>query len=130
MKKTSVIVAAAFAAIALPASAFALASSPAKPTTISISGTGAPTCTYLPYSTTAKSDALAQITILQGTTKIKSLRATNVPAGNHTIRWCGKDTAAALVAPGAYLWHVQTRHYAGTGGLSTPTVNRQINVIA
>jgi flagellar hook assembly protein FlgD len=129
--KKPIIVAVALAAFALPATALALTTSDAKPTTISLSGAnGVTNCTRFPYTTTAKLDVLAQITISLNGTKVKSLRATNVAAGNHTIRWCGKGTTGALVAPGVYTWHIQTRHYAHTPGLSPATPDRKLTVIA
>ncbi len=116
--------------LVVPATAFALTTAPAKPQTISLtSAGGVANCTRFPYTTTAKSDKLVQITISLNGTKIKSLRAADVPAGTHTIRWCGKDASSVLVAPGAYTWHVQTKHLQGDA-LSPASVDRTITVIA
>ena len=129
--KKPVIVAATLALLAAPATAFALTSSPALPTTFSLSSAGGvANCTKLPYVTTAKNDVLVQITISSAGVKIKSLRAHDVPAGKHVIRWCGKDNTGAYVAPGQFTWHVQTRHLAGQVGLSPATPDRVDTVIA
>lgn len=128
--KKSLLATAAVVMLAVPASAFALTTSPAKPQTISLSSAGGvANCTRLPYATTAKLDVLAQITISLNGTKVRSLRAANVAAGSHTIRWCGHDPAGANVAPGTYTWHVQTKHLKGDP-LGTATADRTLTVVA
>jgi flagellar hook assembly protein FlgD len=131
VKKKIAIVAAATALLAVPASAFALTTSPAVPATFSLSGAnGVPTCTVFPYTTTAKSDHLAIITVFSAGVKVKSIRRTDVPAGKHTMRWCGKNNTGGVVTPGAYTWNVKTRHFAGTVGYGPATAVRTVTVVA
>lgn len=131
MKKKTMIAAAATALLAVPASAFALTTSPAVPTTFSLTGANsAPTCTVFPYTTTAKNDHLAVITVFSAGVKIKSIRRTDVPAGKHSMRWCGKNNTGGFVTPGAYTWNVKTRHLAGTIGYGPATPVRTVTVVA
>ena len=124
MKKLAILVAAGL--IALPATAFALTSSPASPLTVSISGTGHPQCTTLSYTTTAKLDYRSMIHFNNAE---QSILTDSVMAGRHSISWCASPTAARHHQVGPIGWWVTTVHFRGdTPG--QPSVTRTFNVVA
>jgi flagellar hook assembly protein FlgD len=100
-----------------PATALAVTTGPAQPPTISISGTGAPKCTKLPYNVlTVRHKVILRITrkTTSSAKAVKHIRLRKVPAGNHTFNWCGHDDITHQVKPGTYFWRVGTTAKAGS----------------
>jgi hypothetical protein len=99
-----------------PATALAVTTGPAQPPTISLSGTGAPTCTKLPYSILSlRHKVILRITRTTAASAkaVKHTRLRDVKAGKHTFAWCGHDDATRPVNPGTYFWRVGATAKAG-----------------
>jgi hypothetical protein len=99
-----------------PATALAVTTGPAQPTTISISGTGAPKCTKLPYNImSVRHKVILRITrsTAASAKAVKHIRLRNVKGGNYTFNWCGHDDITHEVKPGTYFWRVGATAKAG-----------------
>ncbi|MEP6641530.1 MAG: hypothetical protein ABJB93_06435 [Gaiellales bacterium] len=99
-----------------PATALAVTTGPAQPPTISISGTGAPKCTKLPYTIqSVRHKVILRITrsTMASAKAVKHVRLRNVKAGKYTFNWCGHDDVTHQVTPGTYFWRVGATAKAG-----------------
>jgi hypothetical protein len=99
-----------------PATALAVTTGQAQPTTISISGTGAPKCTKLPYNILSlRHKVILRITrsTAASAKAVKHIRLRNVKGGNYHFDWCGHDDITHQVKPGTYYWRVGTTANAG-----------------
>jgi hypothetical protein len=99
-----------------PATALAVTTGPAQPPTISISGTGAPKCTKLPYSILSlRHKVILRITrsTAAAAKAVKHVRLRDVKAGKHTFAWCGRDDVTHQVKAGTYFWRVGATAKAG-----------------
>jgi hypothetical protein len=99
-----------------PATALAVTTGPAQPPTISISGTGAPKCTKLPYSILSlRHKVILRITrsTAASAKAVKHVRLRDVKAGKHTFAWCGHDDITHQVKAGTYFWRVGATAKAG-----------------
>jgi flagellar hook assembly protein FlgD len=100
-----------------PATALAVTTGQAQPVKISISGTGAPKCTKLPYNVlSVRHKVILRITrsTKASAKAVKHIRLRNVPAGNHDFTWCGHDDITHQVKPGTYYWRVGATAKAGS----------------
>lgn len=99
-----------------PATALAVTTGQAQPPTISISGTGAPRCTKLPYNIRSlRHKVILRITrnTAASAKAVKHIRVRNVKGGNYTFNWCGHDDSTHPVKPGTYYWRVGATARAG-----------------
>jgi hypothetical protein len=102
--------------LVVPATALAVTTGPAQPPTISISGTGAPKCTKLPFTIRSlRHKVILRITrsTAASAKAVKHFRLRNVKAGTYTLTWCGHDDATHPVTPGTYFWRVGATAKAG-----------------
>ena len=102
--------------LVVPATALAVTTRPAQPPTISISGTGAPKCTKLPYTIqSVRHKVILRITrsTAASAKAVKHFRLRNVKAGKYTLNWCGHDDVTHQVKPGTYFWRVGATAKAG-----------------
>jgi hypothetical protein len=92
--------------LALPTTALAVTLKPPNPTTISLSGTGAPNCTTLTF-VTAKRNHRMRLEV-RGPAGIVVFKwgASHVPAGTHHVTYC-----ASGIRPGTATWLVIAWHY-------------------
>lgn len=100
-----------------PATALAVTTGPAQPPNISVSGTGAPRCTKLPYNVlTVHHKVILRITrkTTPSAKAVKHIRLRNVKPGNHIFNWCGRDDITHQVKPGTYFWRVGATAKAGS----------------
>jgi hypothetical protein len=99
-----------------PATALAVTTTPAQPPTISLTASGAPRCTKLPFALLSlRHKVILRITHTESATAraVKHTRLRDVKAGNHTFGWCGKTDGGTAVKPGTFFWRVGTTQKAG-----------------
>jgi hypothetical protein len=114
-----------------PATAMAVTTQPAQPPTISLSATGAPRCTILPYSLISKRHkVILRITHTASASAraVRHNRLRDVPAGSHHFGWCGKNDLGRAVKPGVYFWRIGATQKAG--GAIGWSQFRHVNVTA
>jgi flagellar hook assembly protein FlgD len=115
----------------VPATAFGVTTSPAQPPTISLTASGAPSCTKLPFALlSARHKVILRISHSESASAsaVKHTRLRDVKAGNHTFGWCGKTDAGKAVKPGVYFWRVGATKSAG--GTVKWSQFRHVNVTA
>lgn len=118
-----IVAAAAVLPLLLPPTTWALTTSPAALSTISLSGTGNPKCTTLKYHL---KQTAGRIILWIGKdetghtgSRIWRMRKDGVPAGDRSFRWCGTTLQGAPLGPGVLFWHVVRRSADGRRVLST-----------
>jgi hypothetical protein len=102
--------------LVVPATALAVTTRPAQPPTISISGTGAPKCTKLPFIIQSlRHKVILRITRTTAASAkaVKHVRLRNVKRGVYNLDWCGHDDVTHQVTPGTYFWRVGATAKAG-----------------
>jgi hypothetical protein len=100
-----------------PATALAVTTGQAQPPTISLSGTGAPMCTKLPYHVSSlRHKIILRITrsTKASAKAVKHIRLRNVKAGNYHFNWCGHLDSGHPVTPGTFFWRVGATAAAGS----------------
>jgi hypothetical protein len=132
--RIAVALAAAIAFATVTAGALAATTSPALPTRVSLSGNGAPRCTYFPVHTN-RSWPMITIVIRRPTTQgtFDAISARYQAQGNGWYKWCGHYRREST--PGSYTWYAcmqptELDHVRNRVSCTTRTPKRWIAVVS
>lgn len=90
--------------IAVPATALAVVTSPAIPSTISLSNTGAPRCTYLPVKMDHSWEIVTVVIRRPSTPGTFATITARYQTGQSWFKWCGHYRGNTK-SPGSYTWY-------------------------